>query len=292
MPDSPTFVLVHGMGCNAAVWGPTVCELALRGHRALAVDLAGHGLRATIPAGYLGPQDAGLLASEPSAMRGVGTADDVAIVVDVLRRAREHGPTVLVGTSRGGLTLNAVANTAPELVDRLVYASAHCPAAATMAEYGAYEEGAESKLASVMGIVTADPAAVGAIRLNWRTADPEMLDALQEAVLADGTRAELLAFLHHQDPDESIAIDDELVRARAGTWGTVPRTFVRFTEDRALPLALQNRLIAVADALTPDNPFDVHDLATSHVGFQFRPERFVALLDRLVGGRRTDTPTG
>lgn len=288
MSESPTFVLVHGTGGNAAAWSPTVRELALLGHRALAVDLAGHGFRATMPAGYLGSQDAALLASEPSAMRAVGTADDVAIVVDVLRRAREHGPTVLVGTSRGGLTLNAVANTAPELVDRLVYASAHCPVAVTAAEYDAYEENGASKLSSVMGIVGADPAAVGALRLNWRTADPAMLDALQEAVLADGTRAELLAFLHHQDPDETLLIDDELVRARADTWGTVPRSYVRFTEDRALPLPLQNRLIAEADELTPDNPFAVHDLATSHVGFQLRPERFAALLERIG----TNTPTG
>lgn len=292
VPDSPTFVLVHGMGCNAAVWSPTVRELALRGHRALAVDLAGHGFRASVPTGYLGPQDPAALASEPSAMRDVGTADDVAIVVDVLRRAREHGPAVLVGTSRGGLTLTAVANAAPELVDRLVYVSAHCPVTVTAAEYDASAENATSLLPSVFGIVTADPAAVGAIRLNWRTADPAMLDALQAALLADGTRPELLAYLHTQDPDESLSIDDGLVRARADAWGTVPRSYVRLTDDRAFPLALQDRLIAEADALTPGNRFDVHDLPSSHVGFQVRPERFAALLDRIVTADRTNAPTG
>lgn len=287
-----TFVLVHGMGCTAATWSPTVRELAVLGHRALAVDLAGHGFRATVPTGYLGSQDAGLLASEPSAMRDVGTADDVAVVVDVLRRARAHGPTVLVGASRGGLTLNAVANSAPELVDRLVYVSAHCPVAATVAEYDASEENSSSLLSAVTGILCADPAAVGALRLNWRTADPAMLDALQAAVLADGTRAELLAYLHTQDPDETLLIDDGLVRATATAWGRVPRSYVRLTEDRALPLALQDRYIGEGDALTPDNRFDVHDLPSSHIGFQIRPERFAALLDRIVTGTRTNTPTG
>ncbi len=292
MPASPTFVLVHGMGCNAASWGPTVRELTLLGHRALAVDLAGHGFRATIPTGYLGAQDPAALASEPSAMRDVGTEDDVAIVVDVLRRAREHGPVVLVGASRGGLTLNAVANRAPELVDRLVYVSAHCPVTATPAEYDAAEENSASLLSTVAGLVLADPAAVGALRLNWRTSDPAMLDALQEAVLADGSRAELLAYLHLQDPDETLRIDDGLVRARAAGWGTVARSYVRCTEDRALPPALQDRYIAEADALTPDNPFDVHDIASSHIGFQVRPEPLAAVLQRVVTAERTNTPTG
>jgi Alpha/beta hydrolase family len=47
-----TFVLVHGAFANSAAWAPTVAELTLPGHRALAVDLPGHGLGATIPTGY------------------------------------------------------------------------------------------------------------------------------------------------------------------------------------------------------------------------------------------------
>jgi pimeloyl-ACP methyl ester carboxylesterase len=45
-----TFVLVHGAFCSAASWGPVSRELTLRGHRALAVDLPGHGLSAAVSA--------------------------------------------------------------------------------------------------------------------------------------------------------------------------------------------------------------------------------------------------
>ncbi|WP_181782093.1 alpha/beta fold hydrolase, partial [Pseudonocardia pini] len=190
----------------------------------------------------------------------------------------EHGPTVLVGISRGGLTLNAVGNAAPELVDRLVYVSAHCPVAASVAEYDASPENADSLLGSVGGLVSADPAAVGALRLNWRTADPAMHEALQAALLADGTRDELLAYLHTQDPDETLVIDDDLVRAEADTWGRIPRDYVRLTADRALPPALQDRYIAEADALTPDNTFAVHSLDTTHIGVQVHPEPLADLL--------------
>ena len=64
--------------CNAACWTPTVRELALRGHRALVVNLPGRGFGATIPTGYLGPQNPATMATEPSAMARIGTVDDVA----------------------------------------------------------------------------------------------------------------------------------------------------------------------------------------------------------------------
>lgn len=270
-----TYVLVHGSFCNSASWGPTVRELALRGHRALAVDLPGHGFGATVPR-------AGELATRPSGMAGIGTADDVAAVVEVLRRAREHGPVVLVGTSRGGLTLTAVGNAEPELVDRLVYVSAWCCVDATVSEYSAGPEHAQSLLASTGLAPLADPAAVGALRLGWATDDEEVLDRLQTAILADGTREELLAFLHHMDLDETLVVDETATRADAATWGRVPRTYVRLTADLAMPLALQDRFIAEADALTPDNPTDVRSLESSHVGFQLRPEGLVDVLESVA----------
>ena len=277
-----TFVLVHGAFCNSAVWGPTVRELTLRGHRALAVDLPGHGLAGTIPIGYLGSQDADALASEPSGMARFSTSDDVAAVSAVLRRAREHGPVVLVGASRGGLTLTATANAVPDLIDRLVYVSAWCCVDATASEYSQSPENSTSLLAEAGAIAVADPARIGAIRLNWRTADPAHLDVLQAAVLADGTRAELLAFLHTQDPDEALAVDEAATRGDAATWGRIPRTYVRLTADRAMPLPLQDRFISEADALTPDNPFDVHSLDSSHLRFHIHPGELVEILDALV----------
>lgn len=274
--STPTFLLVPGAFCNAACWGPVLRELALRGHRALAVDLPGHGFDAAIPWGYLGGQDPVALASESSPMNTIGTADDVAAVTALLRRAREHGPTVLVGASRGGLTLNAVGNAEPGLVDHLVYASAHCPVPRTPANPPEMEA---SLLHLAEGIAAANPADVGALRMNWRTADPDHLLGLQTALLADGTRAELLAYLHTQDPDESLNVDMGAATADARTWGTVARTYVRLTEDRALPLAMQDRYIADADALTPDNRFDVHDVASSHLRFQIHPGAFADVLD-------------
>jgi pimeloyl-ACP methyl ester carboxylesterase len=276
-----TFVLVHGAFCTSAVWAPTVQELTLRGHRALAVDLPGHGLAATIPPGYLGGQDPEALAGQPSGMAGIGTADDVAAVSGVVRRAAAHGPVLLVGASRGGLTVTAVANAVPDLLHRTVYVSAWCPAGSGASGYQGGPEMADSRLPST-GMLAGDPAALGAIRVNWRTADPAVLDALQDALLADGTREELLAYLHTQVPDEALAIDEDATRVDPATWGRVPHTYVRVTGDRAMPLALQDRFIAEADALVPGERFDVRSLGGSHLGFQLRPDALVDILDTLA----------
>ncbi|MEU4382872.1 alpha/beta hydrolase [Micromonospora echinofusca] len=275
-----TFVFVPGAGSNSFTWAPMQRELALRGHRSLAVDLPGHGFGATFPAAYQAPQDLAALATTPSAMAGIGHADNVAHVLDVVRRVREHGPVILVGHSRGGLTLTGVANAAPELVDRLVYISAWCCAADTPAGYQASAENASSALNDVGGLLAANPMELGALRFNWRTADPALLAILREAVLADGTDDEFHGYLNTLEPDESLDAGEE--RADPGTWGRVPRTYVRLTADRAMPIALQDRFIADADALTPDNPFDVRSLDVSHAAVLVHPEETAALLSSLV----------
>lgn len=280
-----TVVLVHGFGCNASSWAPVARELGLRGHRTVAVDLPGHGSGIRLPRSYLGTQDPQALATEPSAMAEVGTDDDVAAVTAALRRAKQHGPVILVGHSRGGLTLTAVANTAPDLVDHLVYVSAWCCVELPADKYQAEPEYADSRLGPIgAAIALADPAVVGAIRLNWRTGDPAHLDVLQDALLHDGTRDELLAYLHAQEPDETLHVDEQLTRVDPEAWGRVPHTYVRLTEDRVMPLAMQDRLIAEADAVTPGNPFATASLPTSHLGAQVHADPTADLLEGVIHG--------
>lgn len=277
-----TFVFVHGAFCNSGVWARVAGQVTLRGHRTVAVDLPGHGLGADIPAAYRSPQDPDGLASAPSGIAGISTSDDVALVSDVVRRAAALGPVVLVGHSRGGLTVTAVANLLPELISRTVYISAWCPSAMTVGEYHQLPELAEGPLAEVAAIMLNDPAKLGALRFNWLTADPAHLDAIHRLLLADGTRAELLAYLQFHQPDEALRIDEHATRIDPATWGRVPHSYIRLTGDLGMPLTVQDRLIADADALCPDNPFDVHSVASGHVDFQLRPDEVVDILDALT----------
>ncbi|MFC5159216.1 alpha/beta fold hydrolase [Nonomuraea angiospora] len=276
-------MLVHGSGSSSFMWAPVQRELALLGHRSYAVDLPGHGLDAQYPVAYQAPQDLDAWAVEPSTLGGVTLQDNVDLVVDVVRRLAEHGPVVLVGASLGGTTITGVGNTIPELVSRLVYISAwSCVQRSNPIEYMQEPEFADNLMAPLYALNVGDPSQLGAGRANYRTADPALLAALKAATMADVSDEQFRAFLNILQPDESIAVMMANARVQADTWGTIARTYIRLTEDRSLPVAMQDRLIAEANALTPDNPYDVHTLDTSHVGFVFRAGEVAAILDKLT----------
>ncbi|GAB6939491.1 alpha/beta hydrolase [Isoptericola variabilis] len=279
---SPTVVLVHGAFANSFSFAPLQAELALRGLRSLAVDLPGHGFAATYPAEYQAPQDLAGLATAPGAIKGVTLADNAAHVIGVLERVREHGPVVLVGHSRGGVTLTAVANARPDLVDRLVYVSAWAPVDLDVGDYYAEPEMASFDATAVAGAMVANPADVGLLRSNFRTADPGVLAGLKAAFLADGTDDELRAFLATFQPDENLDAGSPDDRAQAATWGTVPRAYVRLSEDASMPLAMQDRLIREGDALTPDNPYVVRTLPSSHLSWLVHPAPAADVLAELA----------
>ncbi|MBP0459115.1 alpha/beta hydrolase [Streptomyces montanisoli] len=280
---NPTFVLVHGSCSNSLMWAPVQRELALLGHRTFAVDLPGHGFDAQYPAAYQAPQDLDAWAAEPSTLAGVTLQDNVDMVTGIVRRVAEHGPVVLVGSSLGGMTITGVANTVPDLVNRLVYVSAWaCVQRANPIEYMQEPEFGDNLLAPLAPLNVGRPAELGVGRANYRTADPAMLAALKAAIMADGTEEQFRAFLNLLQPDESLAVMTSDARGRAETWGTVARTYVRLTADRSLPVAMQDRLIAEGDALTPDNPYDVHTLDTSHVGYLLEPAKLAGILDQLT----------
>jgi pimeloyl-ACP methyl ester carboxylesterase len=278
---SPTFVLVHGAFANSFSFAPLQAQLALLGRRSLAVDLPGHGFEATFSTAYQAPQDLARLAAEPGAIAGVTLAQNAERVIEVLERVREHGPVILVGHSRGGMTITAVGNARPDLVDRIVYVSAWAPVDLEVGAYYAEPEMASVDNAGIASGMLGNPMDLGLLRSNFRTADPATLAAYRAAFLADGTESEFLALLNSFQPDENLDAGGPDDRARADTWGTIPRTYVRLSEDASIPAAMQDRMIREGDALTPDNRYDVHTLTSSHLGWLVRPRAAAELLASL-----------
>ena len=276
----PTFLLVHGSITSSFMWAPLQRELALLGHRSFAIDLPGHGLDAQYSRFYQAPQDLDAWAQEPSTLAEVTLDDNVDAVGEAIRRLREHGPVVLVGASLGGLTITLAANRYPELVDGLVYISAWaCASGKNPYEYMSAPEFDGSLLAPLAALNIGDPAALGAGRANNRTSDIDLLRALKSASMADVTDAQFMAFLNIMQSDESIAVMTGDARLEPTTWGTIPHGYIRQTEDRTFPVAMQDRIIREADELTPDNPFRVHTMHSSHVGFVFQSDEVAKVLN-------------
>ncbi|MCP2257079.1 hypothetical protein LX15_000764 [Streptoalloteichus tenebrarius] len=118
-------------------------------------------------------------------------------------------------------------------------------------------------------------------RTNWRSADRGFLTAAKAALAHDWDDAAFLAALNTMEPDEVWAVSTDDARGAPTTWGRIPRTYVRCARDRALPPALQDRMIAEADQATPRNRFDVHTLDAPHLGPQ-HPRPLARVLTSLL----------
>ncbi|GLX23509.1 alpha/beta fold hydrolase [Streptomyces lavendulae] len=278
----PTFVLVHGAFSNSFPFAPLQAELGLLGHRSVAVDLPGHGFGATFTHAYQTPQDSEGLATAPGAIKGVTLADNAAHLIGILERAKRHGPVILVSHSRGGITATAAANARPDLIDRIVYVSAWCPVDLDVNDYYAEPEMASVDAASLALALAGNPAELGLLRVNFRTADPAALAAFKAAFFADGTDEEFLTFLNTFQPDENLDVGTSADRAQADTWGRIPKTYVRLADDTSLPPAMQDRLIREGNALTPDNPYDVLTLEGSHLKWLVAPAAAAHALGELA----------
>jgi pimeloyl-ACP methyl ester carboxylesterase len=278
-----TVIFVHGTNSSSAWCTGLISELALHGHLGVAVDLPGHGAESFYPRAYQAPQDLAALATEPSPLAKITIDDYVERVVAVVRRARRNGPVILAGASQGGVTVSRVGNAVPELLDRIVYVAAYCCVdLPNMVAYLTTPENSESLLPLIEAVKVADPAVLGVNRLNWRSADPAVFHAVKECLAGDFTDEGVSRLLNMLEPDETATIPMAEARGEAHTWGRIPRTYVRFTRDRLIPPALQDRFIAEADRLTPDNPTDVRSVAAPHVGPFDRPE-LVEIFTELAG---------
>lgn len=270
-----TFLLVHGAWHNALHWGRTVAALNAAGERAFAIELPGNGLAAALPASYLS-QDLAALATEPSPVAGVTLADQTAALLAEIRRLHGQGPVVVVAHSAGGLPVTAALEQAPELVSHAVYLAAQCPVAfPNMVSYLGLPENASAQLDPAF---LGDFAALGAVRINPRASDPAYLELLRAGFYNDMSLAEARPFIALLTPDLPLRVAVDEVRPTAARWGSVRRSYFRTLADRALPLALQDRMISEADALTPQNRFAVQSLDSGHSPFASQPERLAALL--------------
>jgi len=275
----PAIVLVHGAWHGGWCWARVVERLTESGHHVVAPDLPGHGVETAFPDGYFDlPQDAAKLAAAPSPLASLTLDAYRARVQRLVERlgSATGAPVVLVGHSLGGVTLNAVAEAAPEAVHRLVYLTALMPVAKEAA--GAYFADPAMATSKALPLFIGDPAKTGAIRFNHRSPDPAFKAAAKAAFYADVSDAQFAAVANLLTPDEPAAVFGANAKVTAGRWGRVNRTYIRCTEDQAIPIAAQDHFIAEADALVPGRRMLVRTLRASHSPFISMPEELTGLL--------------
>jgi pimeloyl-ACP methyl ester carboxylesterase len=235
-----TFVLVHGSWFGSWSWAKVTPFLERAGHRVVVPSLPSFG-------------------GDPTPVASVTFDDAVACVEAAVVSADE--PVVLVGHSRGGMLVSAVAERVPDRVAKAVYLAAY------LAEPGQtlFEAAGSDTETLIMGVVAIDEG--GFTTLSGSPAQ------LREALMADVSDADLEWATALLDA-EPLSLGTTGVATTAERFGSVAKAFVVTTDDRAMGPALQRRQ-AEAGGVT-----ETYELVASHSPFFSVPAELAEVLQR------------
>jgi pimeloyl-ACP methyl ester carboxylesterase len=237
-------VLVHGAFAGAWCWEPVLPGLRAAGHDVEAVDLPGSG-------------------ADRTPVESV-TLD--AYAERVCHALEQGDAAVLVGHSMGGMVVTQAAARRPELVSMLVYLAAFLPAdGQSLMDLTAFPEAADDQVQANL-VVQGDPpvATLPADRAR---------DALYGCCDDEQARWGI----EHLGPQPVVpfAAPVDLGSASAA-FDALPRAYVKCTRDRAIPPAMQQRMLS-AGGCDP-----VIELDTDHSSWISRTDELVAALDGLA----------
>jgi len=202
-----TFILVHGSFHGAWCWDRVLPLIETGGHRAIAVDLPGHGSDRT-----------------PVAGRTLSAyVDRVTAVIDA-----QTEPVVLVGHSMGGVVITQAAENRSKNVEALIYVCAFLPRSGE----------------SLIALARTDtqsrllPNLVFDAGLHSVRSEAASEVFYHDCPQTEAARASGLLV------SEPVAVVETPVHVTEERYGRIPRTYIECTEDRALGLGLQRRMHA------------------------------------------------
>jgi 3-oxoadipate enol-lactonase len=237
--EGPIVVLSHALGCDLHMWDGVASVLA-RAHTVLRYDHRNHG-GSEVVAGAFSVQQ---------------LADDAA---ELITREAEGEPVHFVGLSMGGMTAQALAVTAPQLLKTVVIAnsSAHYPDAAPWR--------ARVETVRAQGVAAIAPGAVS----RWLT--PEFVGTPEGAECA----ARLRETLERTDAEGYIASCDAVAAIdfrESNRRIAVPTLVIAGTRDEATPPSMSQDIVAAVPNAR------LATVGAAHLSAVERPVEFSQLL--------------
>jgi pimeloyl-ACP methyl ester carboxylesterase len=127
------------------------------------------------------------------------------------------------------------------------------------------------------GLFVGDPTAIGATRIHAGSTDEAYRSLLKAAFYGDVSESDFTraaSRLHCDEPNTGAVALSGITPER---FGTVPRHYIRCTQDRAVPVTSQDHMIAAVDG-TIGGKTTTHTLESSHSPFLSQP----AILSRIL----------
>ena len=234
------FVLVHGAWHGAWCWEQVEHHLGDLGAASVAIDLPGR-------------------AGDPQPVAELTLDSYVDRVVAAIDASPQ--PVVLVGHSLGGLVISQTAERVPDKISSLVYLCAMLLQDGQSTIDASVNDPGSELMANISlddGAATSSVTGPGVRDLFYGDCT---VDASEKA-------ARLLV-------PEPIGPASTPVHVTADRWGSVPRSYILCTQDRAISPATQRAMIA---SVGVDR---VIEMDSSHSPFISRPEQLAALLTHL-----------
>lgn len=235
-------VLLHGSWHGAWCWYKVIPNLQSIGHRVLAPDLPAHGRNWRVARGR----------TTLAAM-----AAHVFRLLDVLEE-----PALLVAHSRGGIVASTVAELRPRKLFGVVYLAAY------MLRNG--------ERATDFFRKDKDSLVLPNIRASKITLTDSLAEkAYRPALYADCEDADVELARTLLTPEPSLPALTRL-RLSDANYGSVPRHYIELTEDKAVSLSLQRRMIAASPCAT------VSSIDASHSAYFSRPGQLATMIDSIA----------
>jgi len=202
-----TFVLTHGTWQASWIWREVVPMLERRGHRAIAVDLPGHGSD-RMPLGEIRMQH---------------YVDAVVRTIDTLDE-----PAILAGHSMGGL-IAAVAEARCGALAAVVFVAANIPAngQSMLSVVEQYDPGFPASFVWAADRKTASITPEGAREFLYHLCPPSTIDAVLPLFTS-----------------EPVAPFEAPITTTPDRFGRLRRYYIETRHDRAVPLRLQRSIQA------------------------------------------------
>ncbi len=281
--NNAAFVFIHGAWHNANTWSKVVPLLEEKGYASVAIDLPGAGQNAQIPASFnQRPLDPAAFGTEPSPNAGTTQDERNEATLAAIKEAAGKGnrKVVLVGHSLGGLTLSPVAEMASDQLHAVVYLTAFMLPNGMVAGQMIMDETMAE--AMVPGLFMADPEAVGAMRLDTKSEDADYVARTREAFYGDVSDDDFQHALNNLHPDEPAQVVAVPSPITAENFGSVSRHYIRCTQDKAISIGGQDKMIALVDEQM-GNSTTAHTLEASHSPFFSQPENLANILVGVAG---------
>ena len=205
------FVLVHGAFSGAWIWGPLSDRLKTAGHSVDVFDLPGSG--------------------EDHTPAGGATLDAYAARLCEVLASRSE-PAIVAGNSMGGIVTTQAAARCSSRVRALVYVTAFIPKdGQSLLDLTKLPEGSGDQVQANITIEGEPPVATMPAAASRHALYGSCTDDVAEWAIA------------RQRP-QAVAPFATPVSIPAGTLDGINRYYVLCTRDRAIPLALQRRMVA------------------------------------------------